>query len=380
MRSITLRAALLATLVLPLACLAAPATGWDRANAQTRQFVQQTMQAKRIPGLQIAVVKDGQLVLSDAYGMANVENAVAATRDTRFPLNSATKSLTGVAMAQLAQAGRVDLQAPVSRYLDDLPPAWGKVRVRQLLAHTSGLPDILDAQGLLGGGSEQAAWKQVTALPLEAAPGERHRYNQTNYLLLARIIEKQAGVPYTHYLAKHQFDVVGMPRTTFGDSYDLVADAATIYSWFPRKTDAPDAPVRLSHWFYDLSPGLWAGAGMLTTADEVGRWIIALSNGQLLKTAGVRRMWTPERLNSGAPGGWSAGWPVLGTQPDLQVGGMGGARAAFIVYPERHLAVIVLTNLVGANPQDFIAPIAAFYDRPTALSRAARPSPAGSPR
>lgn len=363
---------LVAALVVPLAGFATPSTAWEPANAQARRFVQDTMQARHIPGLQIAVVKDGQLVLSEAYGLANVENGVAATRDTRFPLNSATKSFTGVAMAQLAQAGRVDLQAPVSRYLDDLPPAWGKVQVRQLLDHSSGLPDILDAQGLLGGSTEQAAWTQVTALPVEAAPGERHRYNQTNYVLLARIIARQAGMPYPQYMARHQFDVVGMPRTTFGDSYDLVPDAATIYSRFPRKTDAADAPQRLSHWFYDLSSGLWAGAGMLTTADEVGRWIIALSQGQLLTTAGVRRMWTPERLNNGEPGAWSAGWPIMGTTPDLQVGGMGGARAAFIVYPERRLAVVVLTNLVGANPQEFIAPIAAFYGHPPSPQGAAR--------
>jgi len=219
---------LVAALVVPLAGFAAPSTAWEPANAQARRFVQDTMQARRIPGLQIAVVKDGQLVLSEAYGLANLENGVAATRNTRFPLNSATKSFTGVAMAQLAQAGRLDLQAPVSRYLDDLPPAWGKVQVRQLLDHTSGLPDILDAQGLLGGSTEEQAWTQVTALPVEAAPGERFRYNQTNYVLLARIIARQAGLPYPQYMARHQFDVVGMPRTTFGDSYDLVGDAATI--------------------------------------------------------------------------------------------------------------------------------------------------------
>ncbi|MEG2802701.1 serine hydrolase domain-containing protein [Stenotrophomonas sp.] len=401
MRARSLRAIVLAALVLPLACLAAPSTAWAPANAQARQFVQRTMQDKGIPGLQIAVVKDGAMVLSEAYGLANVENAVQATPATRFPLNSATKAFTGVAMAQLAQAGRVDLQAPVSRYLPDLPAAWGKVRVRQLLAHTSGLPDILDAQGLLGGGSEQAAWAQVTALPMEAEPGARYRYNQTNYVLLARIITRQAGVPYAQYMARHQFDVVGMPRTTFGDSYDLTADAATIYSWFPRRTDAPGAPARLSHWFYDVSPELWAGAGLLTTADEVGRWLIALSKGQLLKPAGVHRMWQPERLASGADGAWAAGWPVMGTQPSLQVGGIGGARAAFVVYPEQDLAVVVLTNLVGANPQEFIAQVAAFYQSPSAtpaaregdgapaapmaspptgVSRAARPSPAGSPR
>lgn len=375
-----LRAILLSLLALPLGGLHAAPASTDAANAQTRQFVRQTMQARRIPGLQIAVVQNGRVVLSEAYGQANVDNAVAATPSTRFPLNSATKSFTGVAMAQLAEAGKVDLHAPIARYLNDLPQAWRSVRVRQLLAHTSGLPDILDAQGLLGGGSEQDAWKAVTALPVEAPAGQRYRYNQTNYVLLARIIARQAGVPYAQYMAEQQFAPARMPRTTFGDSYDLVADSATIYSWLPRKTDAPDAPARLSHWFYDMPPGLWAGGGMLTTADEVARWVIALGNGTLLGADARQQMWAAEPLGGGATGPWSAGWAVLHPAPDLQVGGMGGARAAFIVYPDRQLAVIVLTNLVGANPQEFIAPIAAFYAGPPVLSRAGRPSPAGSPR
>ncbi|WP_251277203.1 serine hydrolase, partial [Enterobacter hormaechei] len=80
---------------------------------------------------------------------------------------------------------------PLSRYLDALPAAWQTVRVRQLLAHTSGLPDILDERGLLGGGTEAQAWQAVTAQPMDAAPGQRFAYNQTNYLLLARIIARQ---------------------------------------------------------------------------------------------------------------------------------------------------------------------------------------------
>ncbi|WP_163274901.1 serine hydrolase, partial [Enterobacter hormaechei] len=76
--------------------------------------------------------------------------------------------------------------APDSRYLHDLPAAWKDVRVRQLLDHTSGLPDILDANGLLGGGSEAQAWAAVTVRPVEAPPGQRFAYNQTNYVLLAR--------------------------------------------------------------------------------------------------------------------------------------------------------------------------------------------------
>ena len=342
---------------------AAVSASQDQANDQTRRLVRQIMLDERIPGLQLAVVKDGQIVLSEAYGLANVENGVLASRDTRLPLNSATKAFTGVAIAQLAEQGRVDLDAPASRYLDDLPMAWREVRVRQLLAHTSGLPDILDANGLLGGGSEAQAWTAVSARPLEAAPGQRFAYNQTNYVLLARIIAQQSGMPYERFLATGQFSSARMARTTFGDSYDLIPDAATMYSLAPRTSDAADAPPRLSHWFYDIPPSLWAGGGILTTADDTARWLVALTEGRLLPKTALRRMWTAERLTDGCAGPWAGGWPVLRASPDLQVAGIGGARSAFVVYPDRDVAVVVLTNLVGANPQQFIPRIADFYAR-----------------
>lgn len=351
----------IAVALLSLPCLEVAAGTLDEANELTREFMRQTLREQRIPGLQIAVIKDDRIVLSESYGLANVENRVPVARTTLFPINSATKSFTGVAMMQLVEAGLVDLNAPVSGYLDGLPEAWRSVRVRQLLAHTSGLPDILDQQDLVGGGSEQEAWKAVKLLPMNAPIGERFAYNQTNYALLAQIIVRQSKMPYEKYLAERQFAVAGMRSSTFGDSYDLLANAATMYSYFPRKTDAKGADERLSHWFYDMPHGLWAGGGIQSTADEVARWMIALSNGRLISVANVRNMWTPEKLNSGTDGSWAAGWPVLETSPHRQVAGMGGARAAFIVYPDDRLAIIVLTNLVGANPQNFIPKIAEFY-------------------
>lgn len=361
-----LRALLMLISALPFAAVAA---SQDHANDQTRRLIRQIMLEQRIPGLQVAVVKDGQIVLSEAYGLANVENGVRASRDTRFPLNSATKAFTGVAAAQLAQEGRLDLDAPASRYLDDLPPAWKDVRVRQLLAHTSGLPDILDANGLLGGGSEAQAWAAVTARPVEAAPGQRFAYNQTNYVLLARIIAQLSGIPYERFLATGQFSSARMARTTFGDSYDLIPDVATMYSLAPRATDAVDAPSRLSHWFYDIPPSLWAGGGILTTADDTARWLVALTEGRLLPETALRRMWSAERLADGRAGPWAGGWAVLRASPDLQVAGIGGARSAFVVYPERGVAVVLLTNLVGANPQQFIPRIADFYVRDASTPR-----------
>lgn len=333
----------------------------EQANASARQFIRETMKQERIPGLQVAVIKDGRVVLSESHGFANVENRVPVTPRTLFPINSATKAFTGVAMMQLVEAGQVDLDAPASRYLDDLPAAWRGIRVRQLLGHTSGLPDIVGPHGLIGGDTELDAWKAVKALPLESPVGDRFAYNQTNYGLLAQIIARQTKMPYEQYLAGRQFAVAGMPSTTFGDSYDLVPGAATIYSLSPRGTMANDDGNRLSHWIYDIPYSLWAGGGIQTTADELSRWIIALSDGRLIDKADLQRMWTPERLNNGADGAWAAGWPVLQTTPHRQVAGIGGARAAFVIYPDNGLAIIVLTNLAGANPQRFVPEIAAFY-------------------
>lgn len=354
----------LATIVavfVSLPSLGAVASPLDDANAQARQMILKTMKDRRIPGLQIAVIKDDRLVLSESYGFANVENRVPVTGQTLFPLNSGTKPLTGVAMMQLAEAGLVNLDAPISRYLDDLPEAWRPIRVRQLLAHTSGLPDIIDQPSPVAGGTEAAMWAAVKQQPMDAAVGEKFAYNQTNYGLLAQIITKQTKMPYERYMAERQFALADMRLTTFGDSYDVVANAATVYSYFPRRTLAPDDANRLSHWIYDMPYSLQAGGGMQTTADELARWIIALSKGRFISAASVRSMWIPEKLNSGADGNWGAGWPVLAASPRRQVAGIGGNRSAFIVYPDDGLAIIVLTNLVGGNPERFIPQIAELY-------------------
>lgn len=346
--------------LLYLCTLGASATTIEDANKLARQSVQKIMEEQGIPGLQIAVVKDDNIVLSESYGLANVENNVPATRTIRFPLNSATKAFTGVAMMQLVEAGLIDLDAPLSRYLDELPPAWRGILVRQLLGHTSGLPDMVDQQGAVEGGSEAEAMRRAKSRPVTASPGELFAYNQTNYALLAQIIGKQSKLPYERFIAERQFAVAGMPLSTFGDSYDLVPNAATIYAYTPRGTSAKDQR-RLSHWFYEIPYGLWAGGGIQTTADEVAHWLIALPKGRLISQASLQRMWTPEKLKNGADGEWGQGWPVLQTTPERQVAGIGGARAAFIVYPDQRLAIIVLTNLAGANPQRFMPRIAEIY-------------------
>ena len=334
-----------------------------RANDQTRALLQARMAAQNIPGLQVAVVVRGRVVMSEAYGVANIEQEMAASRQTLFPINSATKSFTGVAIMQLVEAGQVDLEAPISRYLSDLPESWQGVRVRQLLAHSSGLPNIVDENGLVGGGTDAEAWVTVQTLPMEAAPGAGFAYNQTNYVLLGRLIEVVSGRPFEQFFAERQFAPAAMANARFGDGYDIVPGRAAVYI---RQHEGRGSGVtggdNLYHWIDDIPVSTRAGAGLYTTADDLAQWIIALQDGRLLsKPTSLARLWQADVLNDGRPNIWAMGWPILAGTTHRAVGGIGGGRSTFFVYPDDGVAVIVMTNLVGANPQNLVDTIAGYY-------------------
>ena len=334
-----------------------------RANDQTRALLKAKMAEQHIPALQVAVVVRGRVVMSEAYGVANVEQQIPAIRQTLFPINSATKSFTGVAIMPLVEAGKVDLEAPISRYLEGLPHNWREIRVRQLLAHSSGLPNIVDENGLVGGGTDAEAWATVQKLPMDGKPGAAFAYNQTNYVLLGRLIESFSGRPFEQFLAERQFTPAAMSHARFGDGYDIVPGRAAVYiREHAGRGDGHAGKDTLYHWIDDIPISTRAGAGLYTTADDLAGWIVALQSGRLLsKPASVTRLWQPDVLNDGKLNIWAMGWPILAGTKRRAVGGIGGGRSTFFVYPDDDVAVIVMTNLVGANPQNLINTIAGYY-------------------
>ncbi|WP_353216458.1 serine hydrolase domain-containing protein [Sandarakinorhabdus sp.] len=333
-----------------------------RANDQTRALLKARMEESHIPALQFAIVVYGRVVMSEAYGFADIEQQIAASRQTLFPINSATKSFTGVAIMQLAEAGRVDLEAPISNYLDGLPEKWRAIRIRQLLAHSSGLPNIVDEMGLIGGGSDAEAWAKVQTLPMEGETGAAFAYNQTNYVLLGRLIEKLSGRPFEKFLTERQFTPASLPAARFGDGYDIVPGRADVYiRQHAGRGAGPADRSTLYHWIDDIPVSTRAGAGLYATADDVADWIIALQRGKLLAPATIARMWQPDVLNDGSANIWAMGWPILAGTKRRAVGGIGGGRSTFFIYPDDGVAVIVMTNLVGANPQNMVDTIAGYY-------------------
>lgn len=345
-------------LIVALAVAPFQALAQSSTDADLDAWVQRQMSLRSIPGLQIAVVKDGRVVYARAYGQANLQTPAPVTEDTAFSINSATKAFTGVEIMRLVEQGRVDLDAPVSTYLANLPETWRPITVRRLLTHMSGLPDILTPDGGYVGRDRTAALAALADLPLRFTPGERFAYNQTNYLLLQWIIEQARGRGFETVVGQDAFAALGMTHSGFGDSLDLIPGKADSYR-FNRPTDGQ--PPRLQNVHELFPPFTRAAAGINSSAQDMARWLIALQAGEILKPATLQALWTPGQFNDGRTGEWANGWVRTARADHPAVGMSGGGRSAFSLYPEDGVAVIILTNLSGASPEELTDPVAARF-------------------
>ena len=353
--------------VLLLSLLMVLTSSWVKAD-EIDDFMRAEMAERKIPGLQLAIVKNSKIVKTASYGLANIQDAVAVDDDTVFSINSITKAFTGVAVMQLVEQGKLELSAKISKYLPGLPVEWHNVTVKQLLTHTSGLPDIMDSNTakLISDEGAKASWELVKQRALDFKANTQFRYNQTNYLLIGKIIDNVSGQNFIDYITQNQLRKAGMKRTKeagFSNLHDVIAHSARRYTYYYGSGEISNIKAA------DFPAFLRATAGMSSTAKEIANWIIALQNGELLsKPSSIETLWTPAVLTNGKTkgfnnllNGYALGWPVVDRLEHPAVAPAGGNRAAFFVYPEDDLSIVVLTNLMGGLPSHFIDEIAGFY-------------------
>jgi len=354
----------------PLVLFTAPSVAQQLSTADSIDvFLKAKMQQRHIPALQIAVIRGSKIIKDTTFGVANLEYSIKATNQSLFTINSITKAFTGVAIMQLAEEGKLKITDPLSKYLDSLPQTWRNITLQQVLTHTSGLPDLLDAEEqVMGHGDEQEAMQKVKALPMEFKPGEKFSYNQTGYVLLGQIITRLSGMHFTRFIEERQFKVAGMKLARYGDSYDVIPGYAGAYTMTRQVGD---------RFVINSSPGISyiqfpvffrTAAGIISTATDMANWIIALKGGKLLKPSSIDVLWTPAILNNGKIGGfdlltngYALGWPTVTRSEHPAVGPVGGRRSALFIYLKDDLSIVVLTNLLGGDPQKFIDEIAGYY-------------------
>lgn len=326
-------------------------------------FLKGMMNYYGIPGMQVAVIKQGKLVYLSAYGLANVPFSVPVTTKTLFPINSATKCFTGTAIMQLVEAGKIKLDDAAEKYLKDLPEAWQKVTVRQLLTHTSGLPDIVngDTGKMIAEGEDSIALVQVKKLPLRFLPGEKSEYNQTNYVLLGQMVERISGKSFTVFIEQGQFVPARLEQSRFGDSHDVIPNLSEAYSYKYNRNGLWRRSSELKRVFEEFALITRPAAGINSTAGDIAKWMMALLDGKFINKTSRDIMWTPAAHNDGSLAPRALGWSVSSMGQHAAVSGSGGMRSAFSYYPAEELGVIILTNLRGANPEKFIEQVAGFY-------------------
>ncbi|MBB4845908.1 CubicO group peptidase (beta-lactamase class C family) [Paucibacter oligotrophus] len=357
----------------PVAAEAAEAEADNKAAAVER-LVRNEMSARGIPGAQLTVVQGRKIVFTGAYGQTNLETGAPVTKQTIFGINSISKAVTGVAVMQLVEAGKLDLDAPLASYLKTLPPAWAEVSIRQALTHTSGLPEVIDDNARpLGGAEPEQAWAKVQELPLNFAPGTRFEYSQTNYVVVGKLIEKISGQSYAEFVRSRQFKPAGMQLSGFTDTAVIKPPVATLYTIVTpqikgMKTVGVErsATPLLRH--EPLADMFFPIGGIRTTSTDLAEWVIALQDLKLVNKSSLEQLLKPQLLKDGTQRGFNAvingyglGFPSIQRPLHPAFALTGGARAAVFIYPNDDLTVIFLSNLMGASPQAFIDKIAGVY-------------------
>jgi D-alanyl-D-alanine carboxypeptidase len=310
-------------------------------------YVSAVMKKRHIPGVSIAIVKDGKLVEAKGYGLANVELSVPATEKTVYQLASVTKQFTATAIMMLAEAGKLGLEDRISKDLPDLPAAWKEVTIRQLLNHTSGIKSYTSVKDFFKTARKDYTHREILDLvakePLEFPSGEKWNYSNTGYFLLGMIIEKVAGTTYGEFLEGRIFKPLGMTQTRVNDLRAIIPGRAQGYEWNGKA---------LRNGEY-VSPTQPFAAGMLVSSvGDLVKWDAALASEKLLKKSTLESMWAPSPLSKGSPAEYGLGWqvkPVNGHRLVSHGGGIPGFSTQISRFLDDRLTVIVLTNAEGGH-------------------------------
>jgi CubicO group peptidase (beta-lactamase class C family) len=301
-------------------------------------YVEQYRAATGLPGVAVAITKEGRVVHAAGYGRTATGEPVTA--DTPMAVASVSKSFTALAVMQLADKGKVALDQPVRRYLPEFTmadPRAAKITVRQLLNQTSGMADsAFREKSLPQPHTLQGAVARLKTAGLAAEPGTAFSYHNTNYQVAARLVEVVSGRPFAAYLDANVFEPLGMRHSTTVDTDRDLPGSARGHLYVLGRAVALPEPTGFGN----------GSGGVLSTAGDMARWLIAQNTGLpgLLSPQAVREMRTPSKPNDEYALGWEIGKTERGT-PVLEHGGdLFTSTAHQLLMPDSGYGIAVMAN------------------------------------
>ena len=319
---------------------------------KTDDFVTAELKRQNIPGLSLAIVKDGKIIKAAGYGVANIKLNTAATPETVYKIASVSKQFIATGIMLLVQEGRLGLDDPVSKYLEGTPATWKAITVRHLLTHTSGL--VREAPGFdpFKIQSDADVIKSAYPLPLRFAPGIKGEYSNLGYFALAEIMRKVSGRPWIEYLSEMVFKPAGMQTTYPTNTKVSLPNMAQGYVHNDKLIDAKD-------W-----PALRPSGAFFSTVLDLAKWDAILYTDRILSDSTRQQMWTPATLNDGTSYPYGFGWEIGSFRHRKLVhhgGGMPGFRSEFARFVDDRLTIIFLMNRDDVDRFSILYGLAALY-------------------
>ena len=293
----------------------------------------------------VLVARDGQPIMSKGYGMANYELNVPNTPNTVFRIASITKQFTATATMMLQERGKLDVNDPICKHLENCPAAWKPVTIRHLLTNTSGIQSYTELPDFGKLSVQPTTSAEILDLfrdkPLAFTPGEKFAYSNSGYYLLGLLIEKASGKPYAEFLRDNIFVPLGMKNSGYDDSHTLLPNRANGYEW--------EGKSFINARYINMATPYSAGA-LYSTTEDLLLWDKALYTEKLVSRKSFDEMSAPfrELVRDGWGGyAYAYGW-MIGKQSGRQVsrhdGGIRGFSTDIIRFPSERVTVIVLSN------------------------------------
>ena len=304
------------------------------------------MSRDSIPGLSVAVVAGRELRWSNGYGLADLENFVPAKSSTVYRLGSVSKPVTATAVMQLAERGKLDLDAPIQKYCRPFPEKPWPITARELLGHLSGIRHYR--------GDEMASTRHYNSMveslkifqddPLLFEPGTKFSYTTYGYTVLGCAVEGASGMKFTDFLRHNVFEPAGMDNIRVDDVFEIIANRAQGYQKLKngelRNSGLADTSYKIP------------GGGLASTVVDLAKFAVAVENDVFVKKQTLERMSTPEKTRDGHSTGYGLGWGIAeknGLKILVHTGGQQRVSTALYLVPERGVAVAIMSNLEEAD-------------------------------
>lgn len=310
------------------------------------QAVEAERKQRGIPGLSVAVDHDGSR-WTQGFGLADLENQVPATSRTIYRLASISKPVTAVAVMQLVEQGKIDLDAPIQTYVKAFPPKPHTITTRQLLAHMGGIRHYRNDEIA----STRRYRNVVDALaifrddPLAVEPGTRFLYSTYGYSLLGAAVQEVSGEPFVEYLKRHIFAPAGMTAIRDDDALAIIPNRAAGY----RKLRTGELVNSI---LADVSNKI-PGGGLCATAEDLVRFAVAFESDMLVSAKTRREMTTVQKTRDGKPAAYGLGWGLARKSGEpFEVTHTGAQpRVSTILYtrPDDRVRIAIMANLEGVD-------------------------------